>query len=203
MKITWLGVLLALATLSTTLPRDQSREFVLVIVSQDSNYNNSTVIPCEKGKQRPFPGLCPLANLSYGIFPLEFFNLNYTSSSGADENIGYLTYELINRSTASGPANQSASMQLNNKDSYSVPLFGYAQRSDATLVEFNNQNKLGVLALPDQTGKIPVASTATFNKWHICDIDSGIVYPSLVWATSESTPSLPSCIKVDIIRVFP
>lgn len=93
-------------------------------------------------------------------------------------------------------------MQLNNKDSYAVPLFGYAQLSDATLVAFNSQNKLGVPAVSDKTGMALAASSAKNDRWYICDIDSGIVYPSLVWATGNAAPPLSSCSKVDIVRVF-
>jgi hypothetical protein len=93
-------------------------------------------------------------------------------------------------------------MQLNSKDGYGVPLFGYAQIGDATPVAFNTKNHLGIPVPSSKSSSATEVSSVTYDKWHICDINSGIVYPSLVWATGDVAPPLSSCTKVDIVRVF-
>ncbi|CAG8959684.1 hypothetical protein HYFRA_00001589 [Hymenoscyphus fraxineus] len=167
--------LLALATFSTTLPLDQSRPFALVILSKDKTYNNTTLIPCAKGKGGPF----------------ESFNLNYTSSP----TLGYLTHEITNTRSSSGLANKSAPMAFNSAESYKVPIFGTAGLDVATKVVFDEKNFLGVL---DDSG----SGDGKFDKWYVCDINTGIVYPSVVWSSGNKAPQLASCVKVDVMRAF-
>ncbi|CAG8983079.1 hypothetical protein HYALB_00006107 [Hymenoscyphus albidus] len=190
--------LLALATFSTALPLDQSRPFALVILSKDKTYNNTTLIPCAKGKGGPFttdiltvPGLCPLAPFGYPIAPVESFNLNYTSSP----TLGYLTHEITNKRTSSGLANRSAPMAFYSADSYKVPIFGTAGLDGATKVVFNEKNFLGVLG-DSRSGD------GKFEQWYVCDINTGIVYPSVVWSSGDKAPQLASCVKVDVMRAF-
>jgi len=207
MRTSILASFLAFTTLSTTLFLDQSLPFALVVLSQDETYNGTTVVPCEKGKQGPFPGLCPLASLTNTIYPIEIFNLNYSSGSIADttiDTVGYLTYELINRETGTGISNVSAPMAFDNEVSYEVPIFGYAGLDSATKVVFNEDNLLGIPGNLSNTAS-SANFDATYDKWYVCNIDGGDLvssYPTAVWSLGDVAPGLASCVKADIIRVF-
>lgn len=144
-----------------------------------------------KTKSPIVPGLCPLAPFGYPVAQVESFNLNYTSSS----TLGYLTYVMQNKQTSSGLSNVSAPLAFNKAESYKVPIFGDVGLDRATRMAFNDKNLLGV---PDS----PESTTAKFNQWFICDINGGMVYPSVVWSSSDKAPQLSSCIKVDVIRIF-
>jgi hypothetical protein len=83
-------------------------------------------------------------------------------------------------------------MAFNNKGSYQVPVFGYASFDTASKITFNEKNYLGTLE----------GSKAKYDKWYICDIDGGLIYPSIVWSSGSATPPLSSCVKVDILRAY-
>jgi hypothetical protein len=82
-------------------------------------------------------------------------------------------------------------MAFNNKGSYQVPTFGYAGYDTASKVSFNEQNYLGT----------PDGSNVKYSNWYICDIDGGLIYPSIVWSSGSAAPPLSSCVKVNILRV--
>lgn len=86
-------------------------------------------------------------------------------------------------------------MAFNNADSYKVPIFGTVGVDGATKVAFNDKNHLGV---PESSA----STNAKFNQWYICDINGGMVYPSVVWSSGDKAPQLASCIKVDVVRAF-
>ncbi|EPE36430.1 hypothetical protein GLAREA_05768 [Glarea lozoyensis ATCC 20868] len=161
MRLAIIISIFSLSTLSLSAVFAQSSQFALVVLSDSKTYNGTTLIPCQKGKQGPYPGLCPLAQLRYPISDLEAaFNLNNTSSQ--TRNTGFLTYELKNRQTSNGIADVKAPMAFNNKGSYQVPVFGYASFDTASKVSFNEKNYLGTMEGSSHRMEFWVSDAAAF-----------------------------------------
>ena len=111
---------------------------------------------------------------------------------------GFLEYELsylkLNKRVTgeNGSANESEPMFLNYNpgSNIAVPLFS-PNSIDAQIVGFNGNNNMYIPTTGDDT-VVPLDATAEVYQ-----------YTTLAWLLgSESAPQNPSCVKVDVKRVF-
>jgi hypothetical protein len=114
--------------------------------------------------------------------------------------------KLIRISTGeNGPANESEAMLMNYNPSsnIAVPMFSPTSEN-AQIVGFNGDNNMYIPAIGDDT-VVPQNATARANltRWYVCETNVRYRYTTLAWLLgNDSVPENPSCVKVDVKRVF-
>lgn len=179
---------------------NQTAPFYLVLSSQNTTLNGSTISACHEGAA--IEGLCiggPLTTTS------QTFTFNFSDASGqtpAPTGInltGLLTYEL-----RGGNFNLSSPMQLSISPTSNVatPLF---QPSDSgTFVAFDAEEKLTIVGYQDDSKPLPNYSVTPYYNWYACTTAAGYVYQTLAWVigNGSGSPQNPTCQKVEVLRIF-
>jgi len=192
------GLLAASASVVTAQYYNQSAPFNLIVASRNSTLNGSTLTACHEGAA--IEGLCLGAkNPTSNLFS---YNFNTTDDGAASNSTigapGYLTYLLHG-----GNFNFSEPLELsyNPITNVAVPLFTPAD--SGTAVAFDSHNRLNLQGyLDDRTYPLTYDSTGAYYRWYVCDTDVGYTYKTLAWVMGEFRPENPTCVKVDVIRVF-
>jgi hypothetical protein len=180
---------------------NQSAPFNLILLSQNSTLNGSALSACHEGAA--IEGLClsgpPLKNATYQQFQ---FNSSAQPFSGIDPKIGepgYLTFEL-----RGGNFNLSSPMGLtyNPASNVAVPEFTPSE-SSLTLVAFDECSKMNIQGYVDDRTNPPTLNKVTaYYRWYVCRTYVGYLYTTLAWVMGDHSPQNPSCVKVDVVRVF-
>lgn len=176
---------------------NQSAPFSLIITSDNSTINGSSLITCHEGAA--IEGLCFGAIVAGGS---STYNFNYSSSVTPDPTIGVvgiLTYEL-----RGGNFNLSSPMQLtyNPASNVAVPMLTPSEGGQE--VAFDANNKLTIPQYIDDT-QAPAPNPYVpkpLYRWYVCTTYEGYTYTTLAWALGKDVPQNPTCQKVDVVRVF-
>lgn len=174
-----------------------SAPFYLHVTSDDGTVNDS-VGACHVGAA--IESLC-LGPINDGE-PIQgsVFNLNTTIWSQPPEpgfgTPGILTYAL----PAQPPIPSSMYFNYNPTSNLVLPLFGPGDGS-AEQVAFDAENKLTI------QGYVPGNNTGTWQqyyRWYACaqTYYSGYRYANLGWVMGDTKPDNPSCVAVNVTRVF-
>jgi hypothetical protein len=184
---------------------NQSAPFNLVVISDDSSVDGDTLAACHTGAA--IESLClSNSNSTSKPSPIDaaLFQFN-TSDSVITPNetlgkSGWLTYELRGSNF-----NVSEAMGLYTDYSTNVglPLFSPGS-ADAMNVAFDSDDLLNVQNYVDDTQDPPVAGNYTaYYRWYSCNTYySGYQYVTLTWVLGEAEPQNPTCVKIDVKRVF-
>jgi hypothetical protein len=185
----------------------ESAPFNLILISKDETINGTLLTACHEGAA--VKGLClgPKASDLVPTVTYSTYNFNYPGTSKVDPKIGQvglLTYviraanmivpSLMNISPLQKPANSNLA----------VPLFT-PDMTDALQVVFDKNDKLAVPGnIDDKTASaIGAKSPQLYCRWYACTISmSTYVYQQLAWTINDQSPSNPTCVKVDVVRVF-
>ena len=82
-----------------------------------------------------------------------------------------------------------------------VPLFEPAD--SGTPVGFDASNKMYIQGYVDDTVTPPSEDTLKdYYRWYVCETYAGYEYTTLAWVLGSHSPENPSCVKVDVVRVF-
>ncbi|KAF8858190.1 hypothetical protein BDZ45DRAFT_674150 [Acephala macrosclerotiorum] len=196
MRISIIASTLALAANQVAAQyNNQSAPFNLVLHSHNTTYDGQTLAACHEGAA--IEGLClsgPLTNTSVQ------YTFNTSTTFSPDPVLGtpgYLNYEL-----RGGNFNLSSPLDIpvNPISNVAVPLFGPSE--SGANVGFDTDNKLFVWGYTDDTVSPPVYKTQGFYRWYVCFTNAGYTYTTLAWVVGPHSPENPSCVKVDVKRVF-
>lgn len=179
---------------------NQSDPFNLIVLSSNSTVNGSVLYSCHEGAA--IEGLClggayNPPEPAYSRFTFNVTSTPYTGNASIGET-GYLTYELQG---ANFVESEPLIFDYNPTSNVAVPLF-YPQES-GQLVAFDNNDLLNLQGYTDDTtSPITTAEIFTYYRWYTCATYVGYSYTTLAWALGNAAPENPSCVKVDVKRIF-
>lgn len=174
---------------------DQSAPFHLVLKSENKTLNGKSLDACHEGAA--VEGLCLGSKVS-SASPVYTFNTSATDTPYKNlGKRGTLNFELRGGNfNLSSPLQISADITTN----VAVPLFQPADYG--TAIGFDKSNKMFVWGSIDDTVTPPTYKTQAIYKWYVCLTQYGYLYTTLTWVVGPHSPQNPTCVKVDVERVF-
>jgi hypothetical protein len=180
---------------------NQSAPFNLIVLSTNHTINGSSLGACHEGAA--IEGLCLGPPPSPSGVTYEQFQFN-TSATPYDVNEtigapGYLTYEL-----RGGNFNVSEPLGLTYNDVSNVAVPEFTPGFDsATFVAFDHENRLNIQSyIDDRVVPVEYGEVKAYYRWYICQTYVGYSYTTLAWVMGDHSPENPSCVKVEVVRVF-
>jgi hypothetical protein len=201
MRTSILATLLAL-TVSTATAQftNQSAPFNLILLSHNKTLNGSALGACHEGAA--IEGLCLAGNPTPGTTYEQFqFNTSvpastYNATLGEP---GYLTYLLRGGNFVESEA---MSLTYNPASNVAVPEFTPGVYG-GTLVAFDEDAKMNIQSYVDDRVDPPVGGPVkAYYRWYVCKTYVGYSYATLAWVLGDHSPQNPSCVKVEVVRVF-
>ncbi|KAI9642584.1 hypothetical protein NHQ30_009389 [Ciborinia camelliae] len=194
------SVLAAAATQATAQYTNQSDPFALVLISSNDTLNGTTLSPCHEGAA--IEGLClgpsftdTNATFSTYNFNTSSFNTGFNTTIGQT---GILTWLLQGANfNLSSPFGLSYSATSN----VAMPLFTPGT-SLTTAVAFDEDDLLNIQSYLDDTTSPITFKTQAYYRWYVCDTYWGYHYTTLAWVVGVDDPQNPTCVDVDVKRVF-
>jgi hypothetical protein len=173
---------------------NQSAPFYLIVHSKNSTINGSSLGACHEGAA--IEGLCLDGPISPTNAPYSTFRFNTSSFSTQ----GYLAYSLpVNGGTFIVP--EPMQLSYNPTSNVAVPLFEPSY--SGTAVGFDSSNKMYIQGFIDDTVTPPAVNVVkSYYRWYVCQTYVGYAYTTLAWVMGIHSPENPSCVKVDVVRVF-
>jgi len=180
---------------------NQSAPFSLVVLSANTTYNSTVLGACHEGAA--IEGLCVAGaynppESSYSTFTLNVSATDTSYNTTLGET-GYLTWELQG---ANFNLSEPLTFPYNPTSNVVVPLFYPSADTDAQLLAFDENDLLNVQGYLDDTTSPATAGTVAYYRWYICTTNAGYTYTTLVWTLGNAAPENPTCVKVDIKRIF-
>jgi len=179
---------------------NQSLPFSLVLLSDNSTYNGTVLTACHEGAA--IEGLCVGSAYDppepyYAQYAFNVSSYPYTGNKTIGET-GYLTWELqASNINVSEPLN----FQYNTLSNVAVPLF-YPSDQNSIPVAFDENDLLNIQGYLDDTTVPATENTVALYRWYVCTTNAGYTYTTLAWALGKYPPENPTCVKVDVKRVF-
>lgn len=185
---------------------ETSKPFSLVLTSENSTINGSTLSACHTGAA--LESLC----LSRGggvsnptAIPASAFNFN-TSFDPFTPNAtlgtpGILTWTL---QTATIDVPSSAFFNYDPTTNIAIPILRPGS-DNPQLFAFDDQDRLNVQGSVDWSANPPnsTGSTQAYYRWYACQTYfSGYSYLNLAWGLGPEKPQNPTCVSVGVKRVF-
>jgi len=191
---------LALASQATAQYLNQSDPFTLVLLSDTESLNGTTLYPCHEGAAIEALCLGPSITQTNASFAVYHFNTSIydtTPNTTIGQN-GIISWELQGGNfNLSSPLGLSFSATSN----VAIPLFTPGT-TDQTAVAFDKDGLLNIQGYLDDT-VVPVGfGTQAYYRWVVCDTYYGYAYTTLGWVVGEDDAQNPSCVDVDVTRVF-
>jgi len=193
-------LLAATSTQVTAQYTNQSDPFALVLLSSNDTLNGTTLSPCHEGAA--IEGLClgaPIADTNTTIYTYTFntssFDTGFNTTIGQT---GIITWLL-----QGGNFNLSSPLGLsyNPTSNIAVPLFTPSTTTE-TAVAFDEDDLLNIQGYLDDTTAPASFGTKAYYRWYICNTYYGYAYTTLAWVTGAGEPENPTCVDVDVKRVF-
>jgi len=183
--------------------QNQSSLFSLVLKSRNSSISGSVLGPCHIGAATEALCLTKTTDLPAN-YSTAFFHFNTTGddidtvpSPGA---VGVLSYALP---LVSGPLTSPMVLAIDPTSNVAVPQLT-PSILDTTGVAFDSDGKMNIQGSIDDTVYPQVYKTIPYYRWYACYTnDIGYTYQTLAWVIGPREPENPTCIKVDVVRVFP
>ncbi|APA15886.1 hypothetical protein SS1G_09232 [Sclerotinia sclerotiorum 1980 UF-70] len=178
---------------------NQSAPFNLVLLSSNDTLNGTTLFPCHEGAA--IEGLCvgaSITNTNTTFYTYNFNTSSYDTSFNASiGETGVLTWLLQGANfNLSSPFGLSYSPTSN----IAMPLF--TPGTSTTNVAFDENDLLNIQGYQNDT-TVPITfGTEAYYRWYICETYWGYHYTTLAWVVGEAEPQNPTCVKVDVKRVF-
>jgi hypothetical protein len=185
-----------------------SKPFQLVLTSEDGT-NNDTVSACHTGAA--LESLC-LSNSNTtskpNPTPYSTFNFNtsiYAQAPSNDVSLGVpgiLTWFLPVSNI--GPVPSAAYFNYDPATDIAVPILETGYGSGATMLAFNDQDELIVQSYIDWTASPPTGGNPYgLKRWYACTTYyAGYQYDNLAWGLGPNKPENPTCVAVDVKRVY-
>ncbi|KAF2704595.1 hypothetical protein K504DRAFT_461356 [Pleomassaria siparia CBS 279.74] len=204
MKLALPTLALALAASTSAQYYNQSKPFHLVVVSENKTIDGDTLSACHTGAA--IESLClskqPSSSKPTPITPATFyFNTSNSAITPNDTRgvTGIVTYVL----RTNLPTPESLDLYINPTSDVALPLL-WPGDTMATTMNFDNQNLLNIQGYVDDTVSPPVArDNQAYYRWYSCSTYwQGYQYVTLAWKLGKGNPQNPSCVKIDVKRVW-
>jgi hypothetical protein len=190
---------LLLATATTAQYTNQSAPFHLIVLSENSTVNGSTLFACHEGAA--IEGLC-LGSKEI-VDTTTVYNFNTTTNEGLVFNAtigepGYLTYEL-----RGGNFNVSEPVQLSYDPTSNVAVPLFSPSESGTSVAFDEDDLLNIQGyVDDTTNPASIGGPYAYYRWYVCTTYEGYTYTTLAWALGNGSPENPTCVSVNVTRSY-
>jgi hypothetical protein len=180
-----------------------SKPFQLLLTSEDGTINN-TVSACHTGAG--MESFC-LLNSTETSKESSTFNFNssiYAQAPSNDPSLGVpgiLTWFLP--ASNLGPVPSSAYFSNDPSTNLAVPILQTGS-SNPQLLAFNDCDELILQSYIDWTANPPKeVEPYGLNRWYACKtLLLGYEYDNLAWGLGAEIPDDPTCVKVDVTRVW-
>lgn len=201
-----LTLLLATSVKAQLFYNETSDPFNLVLTSENSTVNGTTLSACHIGAA--LESLC--LSSGGGIS-------NPTAIAAATFNFNTSTDPFTPNATLGTPGILTWTLKTSSIDVPSSVYFNYDPTTDSAvpiltpgqerpqLLAFDDQDRLNVQGYIDWTANPPnsTGTTEAYNRWYACQTYfSGYSYRNLVWGLGTDEPENPTCMKVGVRRVF-
>lgn len=205
MKLCVATLTMGLAALTSAQYDLESNPFQLVLSSKDNYINGQALSACHTGAA--IESLClSESNSTSKPDPIAAATFRFnTSSNSVPSNPaggapGVLTFELHTEP----PIPSSLVFSYDPTTDYALPLLFPGTGANTQSLAFDSDNLLNVQGYLDYQTSPPTAGDAKpYYRWYAClTYYAGYEYENLVWALGEGEPETPSCVKVDVRRVF-
>lgn len=207
MKIATSIITLSLAAaINAQFYNETSKPFQLVLISDDTTVNGTTLSACHTGAA--LESLCLSSGNSVSnpnsIAPATFNFNTSTDPFTPDAKLGtpgILTWTL---ETSSGSIPSSVHFDYDPTTDITVPIL-FPGSESPQLLAFDDQARLNVQGSIDWTANPPnaTATVVGFYKWYACQTYfSGYMYNNLAWGLGAGKPENPTCVSVGVTRVF-
>jgi len=177
---------------------NQTAPFNLVLLSSNETYNGSTLTAVHEGAA--IEGIAPGVAFTPNA-PATPFYFNYSSQETPDPVLGYsglLIYNLNVGFIVSEPMRLS----INPTSDVALPLF-FPDVDNYQTVGFDKDGLMFIASYVDDTVDPPKYETMALYRWYVCLTQYGYLYQTLTWVVGVHThPQNPTCVKVDVKRVF-
>ena len=180
---------------------NQSAPFNLVLLSKNETYNNVALGACHTGAA--IESLCLGGKLLAANASFPTFQFNTTSNEVVGNPFagitGQITYLL-----RGGNFNLSEPLTLQYSTSSNVALPIFEPADYGTYMAFDKAGKLNIQDYVDDTVYPPNTSkTTAYYRWYACHTYyTGYQYTTLAWVLGPNRPENPTCVKVDVKRLF-
>jgi len=177
-----------------------SPPFNLVLLS-NSSYNGSTLSACHSGAA--IESVCVSNGSSVSKptpIPAAVFNFNTTVPDNTQPSPGYVTY-LLRGSNFN--LSQPLGLSINPISNVALPMFQPGDAYSQTMW-FDENGLLNIQGyIDDTTEGGPQRAVGPTYRWHACTTYYGsYIYKTLTWVLGAGPPQNPTCVKVDVKRVF-
>ncbi|KAI9730319.1 MAG: hypothetical protein M1818_008222 [Claussenomyces sp. TS43310] len=176
---------------------NQSDPFYLTVKSRNATLNGSTLEACHEGAA--LEGLCLGASRTTSrIFTYNFNTSDNALPANASLGVqGILTYVLQGSNF-----NESEPLELsiNPVSNVAVPLFTPSETG--TTVAFDAHERLNIQGYVDDRTDPASYHTQAFYRWYVCTTTTSYTYQTLSWVLGTGKPENPTCVKVEVVRVF-
>jgi hypothetical protein len=194
--------LTAAAVTSAQTYNETSAPFHLIVTSDD-DCTNYTVSACHVGAG--LESLCLSNSNTTDLRDAEVFNLNTSANSIAPEPEfgvpGILTWFLP---TNAGDIPSSVEFNYDPTSDLALPILG-AGSNNPTQLAFDKEERLTVQGYTDHS-VAPVSGQynwTEYYRWFACDtLFTSYVYRNLAWGMGPQKPENPTCVAVNVTRVF-
>lgn len=206
-KIFFFGALVAAKIVSRSIV--ESPPFNLIILSDNTTINGSTLFACHEGAG--IEALCPdfSTKLSFGnASAAEVFNFNYSStdtSTAPGGVTGLITWFLpLGGRNSSYGVSSALELSYSPTTNVAVPLFYPGNGFSSISVAFDECDKLNIQGYVDDTTSTPTGGVDTaYYRWYICTtIPTWYTYTTLAWVLGSAAPENPTCQKVEVQRLL-
>jgi hypothetical protein len=185
-----------LAGASAVVGQVQSKPFRLEIVSSDKALDGKGISACHTGAA--IESLC--------IVKGKGVNLYFNTTKGDTEQLpGYTKTGALVYNLPAGDMLVSSPMSFTYEPSTNVALPLFTPGYETQYIAFEKKNSLmTIFSYVDDSTNPPTANGVTpLKNWYVCQTYySAYQYQTLTWVLGSNKPENPSCVKVDVKRVF-
>ena len=201
MRLSTITGFLAFALPALAQDYNQSAPFNLVLISKNETYNNAALGACHTGAA--IESLCLGGKLLAANASFTTFQFNTTANQVVENPnagvTGQITYLL-----RGGNFNESEPFTLvyDATSNVAIPVFEPAY--SGTYVAFDKRGLLNIQGYVNDTVYPPNTSKFTpYYRWYACHTYfTGYQYITLAWVVGPNKPENPTCVKVDVKRLF-
>jgi len=189
----------AVTQIAAQYPDIQSAPFNLIVYSTDPSINGSGLLACHEGAA--IEGLCTFALTDpTDQFNVYTHNLSYGTNTTDPPAIGLPGVLVWVLETTGYNTSYPMSFSINSASNVALPLFGL---DASTTVAFDENDYLNIQSYLDDT-VVPVAeSVKAYYRWVVCETYwEAYYYTTLAWVLGDGVPQNPSCVAVDVKRVW-
>lgn len=197
---------LLIAATNAQFYNETSKPFSLVLLSDNSTINGSKLAACHTGAALESLCLSGVGGVSNpDSVPAVTFNFNTTAdASTPNATIGTLGILVYTLRTSSIDVPSSVYFHYDPTTDSAIPILTPGSEN-AQMLAFDDREQLNVQGYIDWTADPPdaTATTQAYYRWYACQTYfEGYMYQNLVWGLGAPKPENPTCVSVDVKRVF-